>query len=105
VLFSSPQGPTLRDVELELMCEEQEHECSTSTVLNAADDTMTEYLMLGPEIEGQQCVFLFIFSLYSSSLSLCIRRQLAADLLANRHPTSKELMDFVTRRMRVLCTT
>ncbi|KAJ7790897.1 hypothetical protein B0H14DRAFT_2625555 [Mycena olivaceomarginata] len=80
-------GPMLRDVELELTREEQEHERSTSTVLNAADDTMTEYLMLGLEIEGQH---------------LCIRRQLAADLLANRHPTSKELMDFITRRMRVL---
>ncbi|KAJ7843570.1 hypothetical protein B0H14DRAFT_3456138 [Mycena olivaceomarginata] len=76
-------GPTLRDVELELTREEQERERSTFTVLNAADDTMTEYLMLGLEIEGQQC-------------------QLAADLLANRHPTSKELTDFVTRHTQVL---
>ncbi|KAJ7756133.1 hypothetical protein B0H14DRAFT_2635188 [Mycena olivaceomarginata] len=46
-------GPTLRDVELELMREEQERERSTPTVLNTADDTATEYLMLGLEIEGQ----------------------------------------------------
>ncbi|KAJ7821082.1 hypothetical protein B0H14DRAFT_3471764 [Mycena olivaceomarginata] len=51
-------------------------------VLNTADDTATEYLMLGLEIEGQQ-------------------RQLAADLLAKRNPTSKELTDFVARRTRV----
>ncbi|KAJ7731187.1 hypothetical protein B0H14DRAFT_3517920 [Mycena olivaceomarginata] len=75
-------GPTLRDVELELMHEEQERECRSSAALSASDDTLTEYLMLGLEIEGQQ-------------------RQLAADLLANKNPTSKELMDFVTRRTRV----
>ncbi|KAJ7692492.1 hypothetical protein B0H14DRAFT_3531468 [Mycena olivaceomarginata] len=75
-------GPTLRDVELELMHEEQERERRSSAALSASDDTLTEYLMLGLEIEGQQ-------------------RQLAADLLANRNPTSKELTDFVTRRTRV----
>ncbi|KAJ7750769.1 hypothetical protein B0H14DRAFT_3513347 [Mycena olivaceomarginata] len=75
-------GPTLRDVELELMHEEQERERRSSAALSASDDTLTEYLMLGLEIEGQQ-------------------RQLAADLLANKNPTSKELTDFVTRRTRV----
>ncbi|KAJ7870752.1 hypothetical protein B0H14DRAFT_3439844 [Mycena olivaceomarginata] len=75
-------GPTLRDVELELMHEEQERERRSSAALSASDDTLTEYLMLGLEIEGQQ-------------------RQLAADLLTNKNPTSKELTDFVTRRTRV----
>ncbi|KAJ7821085.1 hypothetical protein B0H14DRAFT_3089147 [Mycena olivaceomarginata] len=51
---------------------------------DVADGTMTEYLMLGLEIEGQQ-------------------RQLAADLLANKSPTAKELIDFVTRRTRISC--
>ncbi|KAJ7861829.1 hypothetical protein B0H14DRAFT_3445083 [Mycena olivaceomarginata] len=69
-------GPTLRDVELELMREEQERESSTSASLDADDDTMIEYLMLGLVIEAQQ-------------------RQLAADLLAKKHPTSKELTDFI----------
>jgi hypothetical protein len=41
------------------------------------------------------------FHFYSSLLSLCARRQLAADLLAKRNPTSKELTDFVARRTRV----
>ncbi|KAJ7888055.1 hypothetical protein B0H14DRAFT_3430251 [Mycena olivaceomarginata] len=75
-------GPTLRDVELELMREEKERESSTSASLDADDDTMIEYLMLGLVIEAQQ-------------------RQLAADLLAKKHPTSKELTDFVTRRTRI----
>ncbi|KAJ7791305.1 hypothetical protein B0H14DRAFT_3500649 [Mycena olivaceomarginata] len=75
-------GPTLRDVELELMHVEQERERRSSAALSTSDDTLTEYLMLGLEIEGQQ-------------------RQLAADLLANKNPTSKELTDFVTRRTRV----
>ncbi|KAJ7352102.1 hypothetical protein DFH08DRAFT_805383 [Mycena albidolilacea] len=75
-------GPTLRDVELELMCEEQECERSTPVVLNTANNTATEYWILGLEIEGQQCI-------------LCARHQLAADLLTKRHPTSKELTDFV----------
>ncbi|KAJ7691679.1 hypothetical protein B0H14DRAFT_3531790, partial [Mycena olivaceomarginata] len=75
-------GPTLRDVELELTREEQDRERSAPAEHDASDDTMTQYLMLGLEIEGQQ-------------------RQLAADLLAKKHPTSKELTDFVTRRTRI----
>ncbi|KAJ7820068.1 hypothetical protein B0H14DRAFT_3472556 [Mycena olivaceomarginata] len=73
-------GPTLRDVELELMHEEQERERRSSAALSASDDTLTEYLMLGLEIEGQH---------------------LLPDLLANKKPHSKELTDFVTRRTRV----
>ncbi|KAJ7823335.1 hypothetical protein B0H14DRAFT_3088913 [Mycena olivaceomarginata] len=63
-------GPTLRDVELELMREEQERESSTSASLDADDDTMIE-------------------------------RQLAADLLAKKHLTSKELTDFI-KKLRVM---
>ncbi|KAJ7303090.1 hypothetical protein DFH08DRAFT_977305 [Mycena albidolilacea] len=75
-------GSTLRTVELELTREEQEREQASTLVRDAAEDTMTEYLILGLEIEGQQ-------------------RQLAADLSANKSPTSKELTDFVTRRTRI----
>ncbi|KAJ7763898.1 hypothetical protein B0H14DRAFT_3510550 [Mycena olivaceomarginata] len=74
--------PTLRDIKLELTREEQEREHAFAVMRDAAKDTMTEYLMLGLEIEGQQ-------------------RQLAADLSANKSPTSKELTDFVTHRMRI----
>ncbi|KAJ7799448.1 hypothetical protein B0H14DRAFT_3886073 [Mycena olivaceomarginata] len=75
-------GPTVREIELELMREEQEREHSSAAVPEAADDTMAEYLMLGLEIEGQQ-------------------RQLATDLLAKKNPTTKDLTDFVTRRTRI----
>ncbi|KAJ7695539.1 hypothetical protein B0H14DRAFT_3530148 [Mycena olivaceomarginata] len=75
-------GPTLKDIELELTREEQEREQGSSVVPEADEDTMIEYLMLGLEIEGQQ-------------------RQLAADLLAKKSPTTKELTDFVTRRTRI----
>jgi hypothetical protein len=50
-------GSTLWDIELELTREEQEREHVSAVVQDAAEDTMTEYLMLGLEIEGQQCVF------------------------------------------------
>jgi hypothetical protein len=50
-------GPTLREIELELVREEQERERSSAAVREATDDTMIEYLMLGVEIEGQQCVY------------------------------------------------
>jgi hypothetical protein len=50
-------GSTLRDIELELTREEQEQEHVSAVVQDAAEDTMTEYLMLGLEIEGLQCVF------------------------------------------------
>ncbi|KAF8196616.1 hypothetical protein K438DRAFT_1585485 [Mycena galopus ATCC 62051] len=75
-------GPSLQDMELELMREEQERERISTALRDSSEGTMTEYLMLGLEIEGQQ-------------------RQLAADLLANRRPTSKELTDFVMRRTRI----
>ncbi|KAJ7773541.1 hypothetical protein B0H14DRAFT_3095985 [Mycena olivaceomarginata] len=68
-------GPTLQEIELELAREEEKTEHASATVRDAMDGTMTEYLMPGLEIEGQQ-------------------RQLAADLLANRSPTAKELTDF-----------
>ncbi|KAJ7701736.1 hypothetical protein B0H14DRAFT_3527423 [Mycena olivaceomarginata] len=81
--YELPQsGPSLRDIELELVREEQERERSSEGAADAGEDTMTGYLMLGLEIEGQQ-------------------RQLSADLLANRSPTTKELTDFVTRRTRI----
>ncbi|KAJ7763263.1 hypothetical protein B0H14DRAFT_3510637 [Mycena olivaceomarginata] len=76
-------GPTLREIKLELVREEQEHERSSTAVREATDDTMIEYLMLGVEIEGQQ-------------------RQLSADLVAKRSPTTRELTDFITRRARIL---
>ncbi|KAJ7358147.1 hypothetical protein DFH08DRAFT_953333 [Mycena albidolilacea] len=75
-------GVTLRTIELELTREVQEREQASNLVQDAVEDTMMEYLMLGLEIEGQQ-------------------RQLAADLSANKLPTSKELTDFVTRRTRI----
>ncbi|KAJ7831464.1 hypothetical protein B0H14DRAFT_3464063 [Mycena olivaceomarginata] len=77
------QASRLRDVELELTREEQERELASAAVRDATEDTMTEYLMLGLEIEGQQ-------------------RQLAADLSANKSPTTKELTDFVTRSYKDL---
>jgi hypothetical protein len=92
-------GVTLRDVELELMREEQERELASAAVRDATEDTMTEYLMLGLEIEGQQ--YVFFFSFYIVKISLFRRRQLAADLSANKSPTTKELTDFVTRRTRI----
>ncbi|KAJ7628915.1 hypothetical protein FB45DRAFT_1028980 [Roridomyces roridus] len=75
-------GPTLRDVQLELACEEQERERGPTDYCATGEDTMVEYLMLALEIEGQQ-------------------RQLTADLVANKSPTSSELTAFVTRRLRV----
>ncbi|KAJ7825921.1 hypothetical protein B0H14DRAFT_3725728 [Mycena olivaceomarginata] len=79
----SPVGPTLREIELELVCEEQECERSSAAVREATDDTMIKYLMLRVEIEGQQ-------------------RQLSADLVVKRSPTTRELTNFVTRRMWIL---
>ncbi|KAJ7796028.1 hypothetical protein B0H14DRAFT_2391100 [Mycena olivaceomarginata] len=81
-LPNSGERPTLREIELQLAREEQERERLSSVAQDAAEDTMTGYLMLGLELEGQQ-------------------RELAADLLANRSPTTKELTDFVTRRTRM----
>ncbi|KAJ7822205.1 hypothetical protein B0H14DRAFT_2370859, partial [Mycena olivaceomarginata] len=75
-------GPTLREIELELAREEEKTEHASATAQDVADGTMTEYLMLGLEIEGQQ-------------------RQLTADLLANKSPTAKELTDFVTRQTQI----
>jgi hypothetical protein len=49
----------LRDIELELVREEQDRERNSTAVREATDDTMIEYLMLGVEIEGQQCVSVF----------------------------------------------
>ncbi|KAF8143039.1 hypothetical protein K438DRAFT_1520754, partial [Mycena galopus ATCC 62051] len=81
--YELPQsGPTLRDIELELVREEQERERVSTAMREVSEETMTEYLMLGLDIEGQQ-------------------RELAADLLANRSPTAKELTDFITRRTRL----
>ncbi|KAF7361555.1 CxC2 domain-containing protein [Mycena sanguinolenta] len=81
--YRLPQsGVTLREIELELMREEQERERTSTTAHDATEETMTEYLMLGLGIEGQQ-------------------RQLSADLLANRNPSTKDLTDFVTRRTRI----
>ncbi|KAJ7355488.1 hypothetical protein DFH08DRAFT_803496 [Mycena albidolilacea] len=62
--------------------EEQQKERSSSATPTTSEATATEYLMLGLEIEGQQ-------------------RQLAADMLANRSPTTKELTEFVTRYTRL----
>ncbi|KAJ7360889.1 hypothetical protein DFH08DRAFT_800310 [Mycena albidolilacea] len=73
---------TLREVELELMREEQEREHVSAVVREASKGTMTEYLMLALEVEGQQ-------------------RELAADLLANRSPTTKDLTDFVIRHTQM----
>ncbi|KAJ7336983.1 hypothetical protein DFH08DRAFT_964940 [Mycena albidolilacea] len=75
-------SPMLRDIEMELVREEQERERNPTAVREATDDMMIEYLMLGVEIEGQQ-------------------RQLSADLLAKKNPTTKELTDFVTRHTRI----
>ncbi|KAF7376803.1 CxC2 domain-containing protein [Mycena sanguinolenta] len=81
--YELPQsGATLRDIELELMREEHERERASPVARDATEETMTEYLMLGLGIEGQQ-------------------RQLTADLLATRSPTTKDLTDFVTRRTRI----
>ncbi|KAF7343820.1 CxC2 domain-containing protein [Mycena sanguinolenta] len=76
-------GPTLRDIELELAREEQKKERASAVIRDPSEETMVEYLMLGLEIEGHQ-------------------RQLVADMLANRSPTSKELTDFLMRRTRIL---
>ncbi|KAF7377997.1 CxC2 domain-containing protein [Mycena sanguinolenta] len=75
-------GITLCEIELELLCEEQANERKSGVVRGVAEATMTEYLMLGLEIEGQQ-------------------RQLSADLGSNRSPSTKDLADFVTRRTRI----
>jgi hypothetical protein len=45
-------GSTLQTVELELMREEQEREQVSTLVRDTAEDTMTEYLILGLEIKG-----------------------------------------------------
>ncbi|KAJ7862390.1 hypothetical protein B0H14DRAFT_3444766 [Mycena olivaceomarginata] len=81
--YELPQsGPSLRDIELELIREEQERERTSAAGVDNGEDTMTGFVMLGLEIEGQQ-------------------RELAADLLANRSPTTKNLTDFVTRWTRI----
>ncbi|KAJ7776669.1 hypothetical protein B0H14DRAFT_3508251 [Mycena olivaceomarginata] len=76
-------GPTLREIELELAREEEKTERASATVRDATDGTMTEYLMLGLEIEGQQ------------STSACCRS------LGQSVAHHKELTDFVTRRTRI----
>ncbi|KAF7340634.1 C2H2-type domain-containing protein [Mycena sanguinolenta] len=81
--YKLPQsGPTVRDIELELLREEHEKERTSAIPRDASEETMTEYLMLGLEIEGQQ-------------------RQLVADILVKRSPTTKELTEFLTRRARI----
>ncbi|KAF8217593.1 hypothetical protein K438DRAFT_1746895 [Mycena galopus ATCC 62051] len=81
--YELPQsGPNLRDIELELMQEEQEREWASTAMREATEETMTEYLMLGLHIEGQ-------------------RRELLADLLANKLPTMKELTNFITQCTRL----
>ncbi|KAJ7358346.1 hypothetical protein DFH08DRAFT_802181 [Mycena albidolilacea] len=47
------------------------------------------------------CQSVFLANTLFSSLQGPTLCQLAADLLAKRHPTSKELMDFITRHTRV----
>jgi hypothetical protein len=44
---------------LELVRKEQDREHNSTAVRKATNDTMIEYLMLGVEIEGQQCVSVF----------------------------------------------
>ncbi|KAF7375073.1 CxC2 domain-containing protein [Mycena sanguinolenta] len=78
----SKSGVTLRDIELELLNEEQDHERQSGDVTGIDEETMTGYLMLGLEIEGQQ-------------------HQLRADIASNKSPTTKDLTDFVTRRTRI----
>ncbi|KAF7377131.1 CxC2 domain-containing protein [Mycena sanguinolenta] len=74
--YKLPQsGPTVCDIELELLREEHEKERTLAIPRDASEETMTEYLMLGLEIEGQQ-------------------RQLVADILVKKSPTTKELTDF-----------
>ncbi|KAJ7363735.1 hypothetical protein DFH08DRAFT_798215 [Mycena albidolilacea] len=70
-------GPNLKEIELELTREEQERKHRSAAMPNTSWETMTECLMLELEIESQQ-------------------RQLAADMLAKRSPTPKELTEFVT---------
>ncbi|KAJ6471042.1 hypothetical protein C8R45DRAFT_1218231 [Mycena sanguinolenta] len=70
--YKLPQsGVTIRDIELELACEEQEHEHASTAVRDVTEETMAEYLMLGLGIEDQQ------------------------------NPAAKNLTDFVTRRTRI----
>jgi hypothetical protein len=52
----------LHEVELELARKDQERERQSVGNQSTAEETMTEYLMLGLEIEGQQYVILI--SLY-----------------------------------------
>ncbi|KAJ6451458.1 hypothetical protein C8R45DRAFT_1057134 [Mycena sanguinolenta] len=68
-------GPTLRDIELELAREEQEKERTSTTPQEPSEEK-------NDGIEGHQ-------------------RQLVADLLANRSPTSKELTNFLMHRTRI----
>ncbi|KAF7335066.1 hypothetical protein MVEN_02257100 [Mycena venus] len=81
--YKLPQcSPTLREIELELTHKEEEWEQVSTAVPAPTEETMTEYLMLGLEIEAQQC-------------------QLTADLLANKTPTTKDLSDFVACHTRL----
>jgi hypothetical protein len=58
-------GPTLREIELQLVHEEQEREHLSLVVQDATEDTMTGYLMLGLELEGQQCTYIsFVLFVY-----------------------------------------
>ncbi|KAF7347975.1 CxC2 domain-containing protein [Mycena sanguinolenta] len=91
-------GISPREIELELLHEEHKNEHRSGVVQSVAKETMTEYLMLGLEIEGQQYVSL---SLFPSLLPPSRRRQLSADLGSNRSPSTKDLADFVTWHTRI----
>jgi hypothetical protein len=58
-------SPTLQEIKLQLARKEQERERLSSVAQDAAADTMTRYLMLGLELEGQQCAYIsFVLFVY-----------------------------------------
>jgi hypothetical protein len=85
-LVSSP-GPTLKDIEVELTHKEQEHEQSSNDVREVGDDTMTEYLMLRLEIEGQQYVLLLFLHKFCGFLRLWLILRPGVSLLPTYRPT------------------
>jgi hypothetical protein len=77
----------LKDIELELTREEQEREQSSNDVHKVRDDTMTEYLMLGLEIEGQQYVLLLFLRIFCGFLRLWLTLRPGVSLLPTYRPT------------------
>lgn len=108
-------GPSLQDVRLELLREEQERERAgrlldddeeeldvEENVGVAAGKSQTEFMYMLIELEDAQCVLFRDWTVTELQLIKLYRRLLAQDSKDKRSPTAKEIADFTERRTRLL---